>query len=165
MPANGPSDAGLLLGSNISPETNLPAAVARIGERGTIVRVSNVWQTAPVGFADQRDFCNAAVLLKTALTRDGLRQTLRAIEDALGRVRDPSNKNAPRTIDIDIVVWESEIDPEVAGQVFAAVPLAEVLPDAHVGGERLIDVAGRLQARDAGALRLVRRPDLRLTEC
>jgi 2-amino-4-hydroxy-6-hydroxymethyldihydropteridine diphosphokinase len=164
MPANGLSDAGLLLGSNIAPETNLPAAVARIGQRGTIVRISNVWQTAPVGFADQPDFCNAAVVLETSLTRDELRQALRSIEDVLGRVRDPSNKNAPRTIDIDIVVWESEVDPEIGGQLFSAVPLAEVLPDARIGGERLSDVAGRLRARDAGAMRLVRRPDLRLSE-
>jgi 2-amino-4-hydroxy-6-hydroxymethyldihydropteridine diphosphokinase len=177
MPAKGdqlgPADyrfeAGLLLGSNISPEFHLPAAVERIGALGTVARLSDVWQSAPVGYIDQPDFFNTALLLDTDLSREDLRQQLRRIEDSLGRVRDPSNKNAPRTIDIDIAMWgiHGDIasfwtDPDIAQRLFAAVPFAAIVPNSPIGGERLIDIAERLRARDAETLRLVHRPDIRL---
>lgn len=172
MSAEGLAQAGLLLGSNIAPETNLPAAVERIRELGTIVAISSVWQSAPAGFVDQPDFCNAAVRLRTRLTREALRGRLRDIEDLLGRVRDPSNKNAPRTIDIDIAVWQpiadepsgTETDPDVMQRLFVAVPLAEVLPQLSIAGERLVDVATRLGASDGGAARLAVREDICLND-
>ena len=55
--------AYLALGSNIEPETNLPRAVGLLSEYGRIVSVSRVWETVPVGFADQANFLNGAVLL------------------------------------------------------------------------------------------------------
>jgi 2-amino-4-hydroxy-6-hydroxymethyldihydropteridine diphosphokinase len=130
--------AYLSLGSNIEPEHNLPAAVAYLAQFGRVRAVSTVWETLPVGFADQPNFLNAAVLLETRLSAQALRQeAIATIEAALGRVR-TENKNAPRTIDIDIMLFNCDIlqaghrripDPEILERPFVAIPLAEIAPD------------------------------------
>jgi 2-amino-4-hydroxy-6-hydroxymethyldihydropteridine diphosphokinase len=130
--------AYLSLGSNIEPEQNLAEAVERLAEYGRIVAASTVWQTTPVGFADQPDFLNAVVLLETPLSAPDLRDlAIARIEADLGRVR-TENKNAPRTIDIDIMLYNDEVltmgrrripDPEVLERPFVAIPLAEIAPD------------------------------------
>jgi 2-amino-4-hydroxy-6-hydroxymethyldihydropteridine diphosphokinase len=96
--------AVVMLGSNIDPERHLPAAVRELSSLGRVLAVSSVWQTAAVGDATQADFCNAAVLLESASEPSGLLAQLHAIESRLGRVRDPQNKNAARTIDLDLAV-------------------------------------------------------------
>jgi 2-amino-4-hydroxy-6-hydroxymethyldihydropteridine diphosphokinase len=130
--------AYLSLGSNIEPERNLPAAVAQLTQFGRIRAVSTVWQTAPIGFTDQPDFLNAVVLLETSLSAWALReQVIVQIEQNLNRVR-TANKNAPRTIDIDIMLFNHDVlslgrrripDPEVLERPFVAIPLAEIAPD------------------------------------
>ena len=136
--ATAPNLAYLSLGSNIEPERNLPAAVAQLAQFGRIRAVSTVWQTAPIGFTDQPDFLNAVVLLETPLSARALReQVIVQIEQNLNRVR-TANKNAPRTIDIDIMLFNHDVlslgrrripDPEVLERPFVAIPLAEIAPD------------------------------------
>lgn len=130
--------AYLSLGSNIEPERNLPAAVDQLARFGRIRAVSTVWQTAPIGFTDQPDFLNAVVLLETPLSARALReQVIVQIEQHLHRVR-TADKNAPRTIDIDIMLFNHDVlslgrrcipDPEVLERPFVAIPLAEIAPD------------------------------------
>jgi 7,8-dihydro-6-hydroxymethylpterin-pyrophosphokinase len=98
---------------------------------------------------------------------------LRAIEDRLGRVRDPLNKNAARTIDLDLAVLsgtEGVIagkvfpDPDIATRVFLAVPLAEIDPEFRLPEGRYIrDVARELTVRDGSRLDLKRRDDIALS--
>jgi 2-amino-4-hydroxy-6-hydroxymethyldihydropteridine diphosphokinase len=162
--------AAILLGSNIEPERHLPAAVRELAAMGTGFTVSQVWQTAPVGFTDQADFCNAAVVMEIRIAADELRSRLRDVEHRLGRVRDPANKNAPRTIDLDLGFllnrdgMTGDHDPAIWERVFLAVPLAEVVPGVHnpATGESIKGAAERLHARDGAALRLSLRADLRL---
>ena len=100
--------AALLLGSNLQPEQHLPAAVAALAEHGQIVAVSRVWQSSAIGDATQPDYCNAAVLLDTPLELHeviGPDGVLRRIESLLGRIRDPRNKFAARSIDIDLCLF------------------------------------------------------------
>jgi 2-amino-4-hydroxy-6-hydroxymethyldihydropteridine diphosphokinase len=133
-----PNLAYLSLGSNIEPERNLPAAVDQLAEFGRIRAVSAVWQTTPIGFTDQPDFLNAVVLLETPLSARALReQVIAQIERSLNRVR-TADKNAPRTIDIDIMLFNHDVlslggrripDPEVLERPFVAIPLAEIAPD------------------------------------
>jgi 2-amino-4-hydroxy-6-hydroxymethyldihydropteridine diphosphokinase len=67
------------------------------------------WATAaPIGVVEQADFLNGAFLVETALDREAFRAYLKGVEDRLGRVRE-GNKYGPRTIDLDIVVWNREI--------------------------------------------------------
>lgn len=154
-----PARVLLSLGSNIEPERNLPAAVRELAVHGTIAGVSSVWQTAPVGFTEQPDFLNAAVLLESDLSIDELRNTvIPRIETKLGRVRNPHNKNAARTIDVDISLYDRVVveshgrnipDPEILERAFVAGPLAELDPEfLHpVTGETLREIAERLIAK------------------
>ncbi len=160
--------AYLSLGSNIAPESNLPAAVAQLAQYGRVRAVSTVWQTAPVGFTAQPDFLNAAVLLETPLSARALReQAIAQIERELKRER-TENKNAPRTIDIDIMLFNNDVltvgrrripDPEVRERPFVALPLAEIAPDyVHPEiGQTLRQIADQFDVAAAG---MVRREDV-----
>ncbi|MDM8528679.1 2-amino-4-hydroxy-6-hydroxymethyldihydropteridine diphosphokinase [Anaerolineales bacterium HSG24] len=131
--------AYLSLGSNIAPETNIVAAVEWLARRCHLLAVSSVWETAPVGLASsQPNFLNAVVLIQTPLSAAVLKyQLLADIEYALGRVRH-QDKHAPRTIDIDIMLFNRQIltigtrqipDAEILERAFVAIPLAEIAPD------------------------------------
>ena len=151
--------AYLSLGSNILPHQHLPEAVRRLARLGRIAAVSGVWQSRPVGDEAQADFCNAAVLLETGLTPAELTADsgpLRTIEAELGRVRVPHNRNAARTIDIDLSLYDHECrtigrktlpDPDLLTRSFVALPLAELDADyLHpVTGEPLRNIAEQLR--------------------
>jgi 2-amino-4-hydroxy-6-hydroxymethyldihydropteridine diphosphokinase len=92
-PADHSAAVVVMLGSNIQPERHLPAAVRELSALGRVNAVSSVWQTAPIGDTRQADFCNAAVLLETPLRPEELLRHLSEIEQRLGRVRHPLNKN------------------------------------------------------------------------
>lgn len=129
--------AFISLGSNIEPERNLRAAVQLLARQVRLVAVSLVYETAPVGKVDQPNFLNAAVLVETELGAAALKaQVLRPIEDALGRVR-TADKNAPRTIDLDITLFNDQVldvaerhipDPDLLDRPHVAVPLADLAP-------------------------------------
>lgn len=157
--------AWIALGSNISPERFLPEAVRELRSLGTVFKTSSVWQSAPVGDIHQADFCNAAVLMMTSYSPVQLKMELRIIEARLGRQRDPLNKNAARTIDLDVVLYDdcvlktAEIvipDPELTARPFLATPLAELTPDLpHPEmGETLEAIARRIGGTDSLQQRL-----------
>jgi 2-amino-4-hydroxy-6-hydroxymethyldihydropteridine diphosphokinase len=162
--------AFLSLGSNVEPEKNLVAAVRKLGSYGRVRRVSGVWQSTSLGDPGQPDFLNAAVWLETSLSARELKETAIAeVEAGLGRVRRP-DRNAPRTIDIDIMLFDHERlrlgrrripDPEVQERPFVAIPLAEIAPDfIHPEtGETLAEIAARFDPNASG---MRRRSDLHL---
>ncbi len=162
--------AYLSLGSNIEPERSLPAAVRLLGRYGCVRAASTVWQTLPLGRSDQPDYLNAVVLLETPLSAQSLRQdAIPAVESALGRVR-TADKNAPRTIDVDIMLFNDEVldlgrrhipDPEILERPFVAMPLAEIAPDMRhpETGQTLSEIARRFEP-DASGMRP--RPDVTL---
>jgi 2-amino-4-hydroxy-6-hydroxymethyldihydropteridine diphosphokinase len=140
----------LSLGSNIAPERNLVLAVSMLRGAGRIVAVSRAFETEPVGGPGQARFLNAALILETEADAEAFKaQVVRGIERALGRVRDPQDRDAARTIDIDVsfVIGGDAAaeDPDVARRAHVAVPLAEVAPD-HVAAD------GRTLAAIAAAL-------------
>lgn len=139
----------LSLGSNIEAEVNIPRAIQLLGRVGRIEAVSSVWETRSVGF-DGPNFLNNCVLLLTSLGSDEFReQGIRAVESKLGRVRG-ADKNAPRTIDVDILLYDGEpLDQGFWGQAFVVVPLAELIPDFKGPGrvEELSQLADRLRSR------------------
>lgn len=138
--------ACLLLGSNIRPEHYLPLAVQMLHGLLVVESASRVWQTPPVG-SDGPSFLNAALRVRTSLGAEALKHTiLRPLEAQLGRVRSP-DKNAPRTIDVDAVVWDGEVlDPRLWELTHIAVPTAEVWGEGLLSpsGEALGQVAQRL---------------------
>jgi 2-amino-4-hydroxy-6-hydroxymethyldihydropteridine diphosphokinase len=159
--------AAISLGSNIDPAENLRSAVRELARFGTIVKVSGVWESAPVGFLDQPNFLNAAVLLENSLSLEELKQAaLGSIERKLHRVRDPENINAPRTIDLDLSLFITPaeslvLDQDILTRGFVAVPLAEILPEfVHPEtGNTLTEIAGAW----SGSADLISRPDCDLS--
>ncbi len=117
------------VGSNIQPQENLPRAINLISKEVTIDKISSVYQTQAVG-SHGPDFLNAVVLVRTTLSCEQLKNTvIREIEDTLGRIR-TSDKNAPRTIDIDILIIDDEMyDEDIWELAHLAIPLAELYPD------------------------------------
>jgi 2-amino-4-hydroxy-6-hydroxymethyldihydropteridine diphosphokinase len=133
------NDVYLSLGSNIEPIAHLKAAVELLREKLEVVAVSPVYETAPMGYTEQANFLNVAVHIRTAFSPEAVKTILLEIEQALGRVRDPQNKNAPRTIDLDIALWNDEKfnygerpwhvpDPDILRFIHIARPLADIAP-------------------------------------
>jgi 2-amino-4-hydroxy-6-hydroxymethyldihydropteridine diphosphokinase len=99
------------IGSNINAEKNISRMLKVLGEKVKILKVSSLLKTKPIGIENQPDFTNGAVKIQTGLSREELNRHLKKMEDQLGRDRS-SPKFGPRTIDLDIVVWNGEIVDE-----------------------------------------------------
>jgi len=146
------------LGSNIEPEKNLPLALKMLAEGSLILNTASIWQTPAIG-SDGPDYLNTAVLMESHLPLDQLKvQLLLAIEGKLGRIR-TTNKNADRTIDLDILMYDGQCrDEELWSQAHIAVPASELLPDCThpQSGETLTHAAQRLSAGSS----FIKRTDL-----
>ena len=120
--------AYLSLGSNIQPEENLVRAVRLLQQNGVIDAISGVWESKSVG-AEGPNYLNACVSFVTSLSHSGLKkQVTSPIEQQLGRKR-TRNKFAPRTMDIDIVIFDNvSCDDKYWEQAFVIIPLAEIYP-------------------------------------
>ena len=152
------------LGSNLGDrEGNIRSALARLAAQPGIRvdKVSSLYETEPVGFADQPDFLNAVALLSTALSPRELLAVCLGIERELGRKR--GKRWGPRTIDIDLILYNDVVlvtaeltlpHPRFHERCFVLVPLAEIAGDAPVSGGK---TAGQLAARAAGAVRLYKK--------
>ena len=117
------------VGSNINAEQNIGLAREAIESAHDLVKSSAFVKTEPLGFKDQDEFTNGAFLIRTEMDRGELREWLKNLESKLGRVR-TDNKNGPRIIDLDIVVWNDEIvDTEVSEREFLRQSIHELVPD------------------------------------
>ena len=140
-------DAYLNIGSNIEPKRNLPRAIRLLRKYGQVEAISNVWESHAFG-SNGPNFLNTCILFLTPLdARDLKEQVIRPVEAELGRVRGP-DKYAPRTIDIDIILYDDEpFGWEFWSNAFVVVPLADLLPDYHhpLNYERLAKVAAHMR--------------------
>ena len=157
------------LGSNIDREVNLPAALGAIRAHPnlTLIDTSCVYESEAVG-GDYPPFYNAAVVIETDLDLDRLVATLRGIENWLGRER-TEDRNAPRTIDLDVTLFGDLNDPErnipdadLTEYPYVAVPAAEVAGDWTVPG-RNRTVAEFAEAAQPGDVRKVPMAEQELT--
>ena len=102
------NDCIIGIGSNINPENNIQKSLALLEQDVEIIATSSWVKTAPIGITNQNDFINGAVRIRTILSKDDLINYLKKIENKLGRDRSLP-KFGPRTIDLDIVVWNKII--------------------------------------------------------
>ena len=126
----------LALGSNLGDRMgNLKSAIERLSRELTIKKVSSVYETEPVYYKEQPLYLNAVLSAITELDPFELLRFVKGIENELGR--QPSFRNAPRLIDIDILFYgdraieTSELTiphPRIAERAFVLVPLAEIAP-------------------------------------
>jgi len=129
--------AYLGLGSNLGDrKQNLVKALELMSEHAVVEQVSSVYETEPVGYREQPLFLNAVFRISTELNPKQLLHLAKKIEAKLGRK--PDFPNAPRPIDIDILLYNDEVlgskeltvpHPRLAERAFVLVPLAEIAPD------------------------------------
>ncbi len=133
------------LGTNVGERAgNLAEAVRRIGALAHLEQASHIYESEPVGYRQQPDFWNMVLRISTDLPARQLLQELIAIEAAMGRQR--SFRNAPRTIDIDILLYDDVVirepglevpHPRMHERAFVLRPLLEIAPAAeHPGTHR-----------------------------
>lgn len=102
------NDCIIGIGSNIDADKNIAEMLRLLGNEVKIVQVSQMVRTKPIGIAEQPDYTNGAVLIKTAMNLDELSVFLKALEDRMGRDR-TQPKFGPRNIDLDILIWNNTI--------------------------------------------------------
>ena len=126
------------LGANLGDrKSTLRAALAAIGQlHGTrLLRISPLYGSAPVD-AGGPDYLNAVAELATTQAPQALLQALQAIERSAGRER--PYRNAPRTLDLDILWFGDRVidtpaltvpHPRMAERAFVLRPLADLVPE------------------------------------
>lgn len=155
-------EIGLSLGSNLGDRLgSLREAAERIGALPgvRVVAAAPVYETEPVDASPEHaalKYLNSVLIIESSTDLDVLSEALHAIEDSLGRRR-VADRNAPRTIDIDVIYADSarrrdgRLDlphPRWAERRFVVQPLADVRPGLVVesGG---MTVAERLKVLPA----------------
>ena len=131
------NNAYLLIGGNMGQvKVNLALAKSAIEERvGVIMGTSSLYQTAAWGVKDQPDFLNQVLWVDTQWPATTVLKIVLTIENELGRVR--KEKNGPRVIDIDLLLYNDQIinlpelkvpHPRLHTRNFTLFPLAELAP-------------------------------------
>ena len=138
------------LGSNVGDKrAYIVRALQALQENHSLLQVSSLYETEPVGLREQDWYLNAVAQVETHLEPRPLLESCRRLETQLGRER--RIKNGPRTIDIDLALFNREVlakpkipDPEILTRAFLARPLAELQPDyVHPLEQRtLAEIAG-----------------------
>jgi 2-amino-4-hydroxy-6-hydroxymethyldihydropteridine diphosphokinase len=156
--------AAIALGSNLASEWGDPAAtiaeaVRRLDQIGNVLALSSMYQTAPVGYTNQPNFTNAALLLETDLDPIAVMRALLEIERAMGRDRSAAvPPKGPRIIDLDLLLVDSIVlntpeltlpHPALAERRFVLEPLAEIAPNmTHpVSGQTVHEMLDALEHR------------------
>jgi 2-amino-4-hydroxy-6-hydroxymethyldihydropteridine diphosphokinase len=134
------------LGSNLGDrERTIRQALAAIGDASdaSILRVSTLRETDPVGIVDQPRFLNGVALVGTTAPAQRLLDALLELERGLGRDRSASPPGGPRTIDLDLLLYGEETIDEPGLQVphprlherrFVLEPLFELDPELVIPG-------------------------------
>jgi 2-amino-4-hydroxy-6-hydroxymethyldihydropteridine diphosphokinase len=132
------------IGSNLAePVKQVEEALLQLERlpHSRLVKRSSLYKSAPVGFADQPEFINAVAQMETGLSADRLLAELQEVESAHGRAR--SFANAPRTLDLDLLLFEklqlrtdhlTVPHPRMHQRAFVLKPLVEISPEASIPG-------------------------------
>ena len=107
--------AFLSLGSNLGDRVErLGAARATLIAREDmrLTAISPVIETDPVDVTDQPRFLNQVLAIDTRLASRGLLEACLAVERGLGRDRSAGPRRGPRTIDVDILLYDGRVIDE-----------------------------------------------------
>ena len=126
------------LGSNLGDRrANIDKSLSLLVENGiNILKHSTIIETEPVGGPEQNKFLNSVIKAETELSPFELLEVINNIEKNLGRVR--TIVNGPRTIDIDILLYNkikvnasnlSIPHPQMLKRDFVLTPLKEIEPE------------------------------------
>ena len=153
--------AYLALGSNLNqPKRQVINAIHRLAstEGIEVNRYSSLYRSRPLNGMSQNDYVNAVIEISTWLKPLSLLSSTQSIEHDMGRVRIPSQRWAPREIDIDILLYEQEIITSehltiphygLKQRSFVVYPLLEIAPDCILPcGRSLKDCKNSLNSDD-----------------
>lgn len=126
------------IGSNIGDrEANCRKAISMLTFRGIeIKKTSSMYKTEPWGFKDQPEFINMVMEAETSLSPDELLQTLKDIENSMGRKE--TIRWGPRIIDLDILFYDDLVidedhlkipHPLIQEREFVLIPMCEIAPN------------------------------------
>ncbi|HYM19678.1 MAG TPA: 2-amino-4-hydroxy-6-hydroxymethyldihydropteridine diphosphokinase [Candidatus Kapabacteria bacterium] len=125
------------IGTNIEPRIKrIEQAIDELSAFGEVVSSSAVYETTPIGYAEQSNFLNAVVKLHTVLSAHELHSGLKSLEVHLGRQH--RERWHEREIDFDMLFFDDDVietgtltipHPELHRRAFVLVPLAEIAPD------------------------------------
>ncbi|MBF0414402.1 MAG: 2-amino-4-hydroxy-6-hydroxymethyldihydropteridine diphosphokinase [Magnetococcales bacterium] len=162
IPPPGWATAWVGIGSNIlAPIRRCRQAVALLAQhpRMRLVGVSSWYRTEPLGWKHQPWFVNGVACIRTPLPPLALLRTLHRVEARLGRDRRHEIANGPRTMDLDLLlynrlVWHHRLlrlpHPAMIHRRFVLQPMAEIAPGLlHPGCGKTIDLL--LQETDDGS--------------
>jgi 2-amino-4-hydroxy-6-hydroxymethyldihydropteridine diphosphokinase len=165
--------AVLALGSNLGDRlATLQGGVgALLGPPGlTLVALSPVYETLPVGGPPQPEYLNAVLIADTTLTAADLLRRCQAAEASFGRVR--QEVWGPRTLDVDVIVYGDVVsdDPELTlphprarERAFVLAPWLDADPDAEIPGQgRVRALLDAVVAGSGGQPGVRRLPDAQL---
>jgi 2-amino-4-hydroxy-6-hydroxymethyldihydropteridine diphosphokinase len=152
--------AFVAIGSNIRPMENVRSAIGLLVQNVTVAGLSTVYKTQPENRSEQNPFYNCVVEIRTDRAPRELKyEVLRPIEARLKRRR-TSDKNAPRTIDLDLLLYGDRIikeeglvlpDADVLRRFYVAAPLAELDPHLVFPGSDMLISALAALLPSAGA--------------
>ncbi len=132
------------LGSNLNnPQGQVLRAMKALDAlpHTRVVARSSLYRSAPVGYLAQPDFINAVAHLETELSPHDLLDALLVLERENGRTRE--FPNAPRTLDLDILLYDALRQhepgltvphPQMQKRAFVLVPLLEIAPECIIPG-------------------------------
>lgn len=150
--------AYLGLGSNMGDKKQYiddAVILLRKHEKICIKRVSSYYETPPVGYVEQDVFLNIVIEIDTGLDPYELLKYCNEIEQTLKRER--IIRWGPRTIDIDILLYENYISdeekltiphPRMTERSFVILPLYEIAPDIIIKGKNIKDILENLDIED-----------------
>jgi 2-amino-4-hydroxy-6-hydroxymethyldihydropteridine diphosphokinase len=147
------NSAFISIGSNIGERLlHLKDAVRALHTHNevSVLSVSSIYETAPVGYTDQEDFLNIVIEIRTSLDVYSLLSVCQEIEHELGRVR--TVRWGPRIVDLDILLYNNDNinaenlivpHPRMHERAFVLIPLLEIAP------ETVHPVTGRFYSNEA----------------
>jgi 2-amino-4-hydroxy-6-hydroxymethyldihydropteridine diphosphokinase len=135
-----PNIVFILLGGNIEPRVKLmEKARLALGQKlGNLLEASSIYESEAWGFKTDTDFYNQVLKVATIKDVNTVLEIAMEIETKLGRQRDENGGYAKRTMDIDILYFNTEIidkknltvpHPRLHLRRFTLLPLSEIAPD------------------------------------
>lgn len=147
----------LAIGTNIgNRKENIDNAVEAINlvPKISVIACSSIYETEPVGYAEQDDFYNAVVLVESGLDPHEMLGACLGIEAGFGRIR--QIKNGPRVLDIDLIFAEDKVinsenlvcpHPRYSERRFVLEPLLELFPNGEFFGNKFLKSAEEIDGQ------------------
>ena len=115
------------VGSNINPLSNIKKSQNILSKEEKFIYSADIIETDPVGYLEQPNFLNTAFLVVTSLDYEEFNAYLKDIENRMGRERG-LNKAGPRTIDLDIIVWNGRLlTDDCYSYDYVSIPVNQVI--------------------------------------